>query len=147
MAKKSKPADELGQLPPPLVLSFVACEQIITDAESRNPTIVNVFHDVFATKYPSLHPRLSVFIELTNGHGQTPLEIRLVHEKTQKTVFSMSAQASFPDPRLVASLSFSVANIILHSSGEYRLQLLSGSQTLLIERRITAHLLGKETTP
>ncbi len=129
-----------GAKPPPLVISFLACDSIVSDASTGNHTIVSVFHDIVAPKYPAMHPRFSIFLELTNGHGKTPLEIRFIHEKSQITVFSIQGEASFSDPRQTVTLCFSIGNVILIREGEYRLQLFSGSVVPLIERRITAHM-------
>lgn len=129
--------DQAGR-PPPYVLSFVVCDDVVTDASTRKHTLVGVFHDIFAPQYPALHPRLSVYLELTNGHGPTEVELRLVHAASDKEVFQAKGQMDFPDPRMVAALVISLNNVLFPREGEYRFQLY-GEGTLLVERRVITH--------
>lgn len=143
--KKAAKKKERGKRPPPIVLSFVVCDDVITDARSKKNTLVGVFHDIFSLGFPAVHAKISIFLELTNGHGLTNLELRLVYASTDEQLFSTRGQIDFSDPRVVASLVFSVNNIALQRKGEYRFQLYADGE-LLIERRVVASLVKRDET-
>ena len=65
--------DYKGKVPDPIVLTFLACDDVITDAATQKKTIVGCFGDIFAVSYPVLYHRLALFAELTNGHGDSQI--------------------------------------------------------------------------
>ena len=66
--------------PLPQCLAIIVCEGVIEDLRSRNKTIVNTFNRIFSAAFPVSQDRLTVFVSLTNGHGEQDLEIRFVRE-------------------------------------------------------------------
>ena len=128
-----------GRIPNPYVISFIACDDTIFDSSTNKRSIIGILQDVHALGYPALHPRLSIFAELTNGHGMVEIEIRMVHAATDKPVFSAKGTVDMSDPRAVGNLIFSMYNVVIPMEGEYRFQLYSAG-TLLVERRLVAHL-------
>ncbi len=137
--KRKKASKKKGRRPLPIWLSFIACDHVITDILTKNRTVVGVFNDILSSKFPAVHPKMGLYVELTNGHGQVQITFRLVDAETDKVLFSASGGIDFADPRQVANLNISVNNIVFPREGEYRWQLLADGE-LLVERRIVAKL-------
>jgi hypothetical protein len=124
-----------GQKPPPYPLCLLVCEQVIVDETSKNRTAVGIFSDILAASFPAVHPRLAVYIELTNGHGHCALELRLINAATDETLVAVGGAVNFTDPRHVAHLRFNFNGLVFNTAGEYRFQLFAEHE-LLMERRI-----------
>jgi len=64
------------EIPPPLLLSLLICDQTITDIETKKHSLIGVFEAIFALKYPTVLPYFSIFGQLTNGRGTINLNIK-----------------------------------------------------------------------
>jgi hypothetical protein len=121
----------------PLVLSAIVCDRVIIDAATKSPSIIHVIHSISAIKYPARHPRMAFFFELTNGHGQVELSVRLVDiEQDEKVIVEGRGRVKFANVRQVIANGLHFDNIILPHPGEYCFQLYADSE-LLAERRFT----------
>jgi hypothetical protein len=119
----------------PLVLSAIVCDRVIIDAATKSPSIIHVIHSISAVKYPARHPRMAFFFELTNGHGQIDLAVKLVDvEQDEKVIVEGRGTVKFTNVRQVIANGLHFDNIILPHPGEYCFQLYAGNE-LLAERR------------
>jgi hypothetical protein len=124
----------------PIVLSAIVCDRVIIDAATKSPSIIHVIHSISAVKYPARHPRMAFFFELTNGHGQVDLAVRLVDvQDDEKVIVEGRGRVKFADVRQVVANGLHFDNIILPHQGEYCFQLYAGEE-LLAERRFTCLL-------
>ena len=62
----------------PVLLSAIICDRVIFDRLSQMPSIINIIQTINAPRFPVRHDQLVFFCELTNGHGKTDTEVRLV---------------------------------------------------------------------
>ncbi len=124
------------KLPPPVLLSAVVCDAVIIDARTNKASIIGIFENISAPKYPARHPRLAFFFELTNGRGKTKLTIRLVDvQQEDKTLWECTVEQELKDVRQVVNSTFDISGIQFPHPGEYRFQIYAGKD-LLGERRI-----------
>jgi hypothetical protein len=128
-----------GKIPPPSVLSFIVCDSAMQDATTRKNSLFGIFSDLFTTGFPTIIPKLTVFTELTNGHGPTEVTIKFVTADTDEEIFHVTGPLQFPDPRAVATLNMTFNGIMIPRETEYRFQLWIQDE-LLIERRVNARL-------
>lgn len=115
---------------------------IISDAVHRDPatgkyTILGTFSSITSKTYPTVHPYLAVFVNLTDGRGVVPLRMRLVdaEEELEEPLFETEMECDFFDPRIIYEVVMGAKGIAFPHPGEYRLQLFAGEE-FLIERRI-----------
>ena len=121
----------------PLVLSAIVCDRVIIDVATKSPSIIHVIHSISAVKYPARHPRMAFFFELTNGHGEIDLAVRLVDiEQNEKVIAEGRGKVRFANVRQVIANGLHFDNIILPHPGEYCFQLFAGDEPLA-ERRFT----------
>lgn len=123
--------------PAPVVLAMVICDAIYQDPATRKCTLLGTFSTINARQFPVQHPQLAVHVALTDGHGRTRIRLMLVGvDENQPPLFSSGeGTIDFNDPRMVAELNFTVANLTFPAPGEYRLQVY-GNDELLMERRL-----------
>ena len=130
------PEGKKKKLPPPVLLSAIVCDQVIIDARTNKASVIGVFENISAPKYPARHPRLAFFFELTNGRGKTELTIRLVDvQQEDKTLWECTVEQELKDVRQVVNSTFDISGIQFPHPGEYRFQIYAGKD-LLGERRI-----------
>ena len=124
------------EIPPPVLLSAIICDQVITDSITQKVSIISAFETISAIKYPARHPILAFFCQLTNGRGKTKISIRLVNvPREDEIMFEQTIEQEFTDIRQVANLTFNIGGIVFPHPGEYRFQIYGGTQ-FLGERRI-----------
>jgi len=117
----------------PIVLSLIICDQVIVDAKTGRPTIVNAMQTVNASKYPARLPRLTFFFELTGGHGEVRMKVSLVDvQKEDRPLVEAKGLVRFQDPKQVVWNSLQ-GGVVFPHPGEYRVQLYGAGQ-LLLER-------------
>ncbi len=121
---------------PPILLSAITCDRVIFDRITGMPSVINIVQMVNAPQFPVRHSELVFFCELTNGHGETDVEIRLVDlEDDDKILFQQTKTVDFKDVRHVLTLALRMQGIVFPEPGEYRFQLYANN-CLLGERRI-----------
>jgi hypothetical protein len=120
----------------PDVLAMVLADTILQDLTTKKLFIQGTYSAIFGVDFPVLFPAITVYIAITNGHGETDLEIRLVDvDEEREPIFSVKAKANFPDPLTVLETVFTHGPVSFPEPGEYRLQLLGNGQ-LVRERRL-----------
>lgn len=131
--KKARPSAEC--------LSIIICEDVIEDARSHNKTIVNAFNQINALKYPVKHDRLTVFLSLTSGRGEMPLEV-VFGPVGGKPIVRVGGRVTFPGPRAVVDLVFSFRGLTIPQPGEYEAMLYVEGEPLC-RRRVTTSIIQK----
>jgi hypothetical protein len=121
---------------PPDVLAMVLADAVLRDAATNKHFIQGTYSVIFAPEFPWRHAAIVVYVAITNGHGKTPVKMRLVDvDETHDPVFEEEAIIDFPDPLAVAEFTFVPPGAVFPSPGEYRLQLF-GAGIPLRERRL-----------
>ena len=128
----------------PHVLAMLICDQVIIDARTGKQSIIGSFSVINATRFPLRYPCMMVYAALTEGHGKTPLQLRLIDaDEETEPVVDRTLQISFNDPRQVCELHSAFYGLSFPQPGEYRFQLFSSGEPLM-ERRL---LLRKMVPP
>lgn len=117
------------QPPPPVVKAFLVCDQIIQDAQTGKKSLIGVFHELRAERFPAVHPLLWIYANLTDAHGRYTFQIRLV-DVARNAVLGRGEPPpiSIPGPLQTTELSAQLRNVALPSPGTYEFQLLVNDQ-------------------
>lgn len=126
---------------PPICLAMILCDAVHQDPASGKSFILGTFSTIFAETFPAKHPSLWVFIQLTNGHGEAPLEFKISQlvpeDLNPPPLFRGAIPCVFRDRQDVVDLFIKLDNLVLPKEGGYRL-ILEMQGTLIIERRLRA---------
>jgi hypothetical protein len=129
----------------PDVLSLIVCDQIITDRVTGKVSLIGMFAAVHAPRFPVSHPQICVYVALTDGHGKTPITIRIVDANdARRPIVEGKGIVEFKDPRMIANLALQFHGLTFPEAGQYRVQIWSGS-SLLREARL--HLVQANLPP
>src|SRR3990172_9339125 len=136
-------ADKQLMPPVPCLLAALICDKMFLEVGTEKHTIVGVFENLAAPEFPAMHPRMTFFFQLTNGHGKTPVSVKLVHvqESGDEELYSQTMDLEFNDVRQTVSGGMTINGLRIPQEGEYRFQIYARGE-LLGERRFICRKLG-----
>lgn len=137
-----------GTSPPlPVVKAFLVCDQIIQDAQTGKKSLIGVFHELRAERFPAVHPLLWIYANLTDAHGRYSFQIRLVDvEKNEVLGRGEPPPIEIPGPLQTTELSAQLRNVALPRPGTYEFQLIANEQ-LTATKAIRASLVRPANGP
>ncbi|SRR6266446_7071687 len=129
------PDNPVGQQPPD-VLAMVLADSVLHEIASDKFYINGTYSVIFANDFPVVHHLLVVYLAITNGHGRSPIKVRLVDvDESREPIFEIESVIEFSDPLQVLETVFAARGVRFPEPGEYRLQVFGAGQ-FLRERRL-----------
>src|SRR5262245_19656190 len=127
--------------PPPLVLALVIADHIHRDDETAKAFILGTRFTIEARRLPWNHPRLAVYIVLTEGLEEVTLRVRLIDtDEERDPVAEETVAVSMGDPLEEVEVTVFLTELTFPEAGEYRVQLFADGE-FLRERRLLVTLL------
>ena len=130
--------------PAPVLKAFLVCDQVLNDAQTGKKSLIGVFHEIRAARYPAVHPMLWIYANMTDAHGRYAFRIRLVdvsrnHVLGQGEPRPIDIQGPLQTTELAAQLQ----NLTLPAPGTFEFQLWA-NEDLIATKAIRA--IGMEET-
>lgn len=120
---------------PPILLSLQVCERVILDHFTRQASVIGLIEVIGAVSFPVRHPLLTIFAELTNGHGEQEVRTAIVDVGDEdKAICEQRGKIVFKDVQQIGRYVNPMQGVVFPHGGEYRAQLWCG-QMLMGERR------------
>ena len=112
--------------PRPALKSLLLCDQIIQEAGTQKKSLIGVFHNIQAPRFPCTHPSLALYANLTDAAGTYTIEIRIVHLDTGNDL----AKATLPplewrDRLAPAEICLQMQLLRFPAPGKYEVQLIA----------------------
>jgi hypothetical protein len=132
--------------PLPVCKAFLVCDQVIQDAQTNKKSLIGVFHELRALRFPAVHPALWVYANLTDARGRYEFEIRLL-DVARSTILGKGAPPpiDIAGPLQTTELSAQLRNVTLPSEGTYEFQLVANGE-LVATKAIRVAPLDTRTT-
>ena len=121
--------------PIPIPLAMVVCDTVIDDRRTGKKSIVGIFNIINAKKVPCMHPRLNVFLSLTEGNGDYSCLLSCVSMDGNKKIFEMKGPIRFLNPHQIVEFNFEIAGIRFPDYGDYRFEFYCENE-LVIARKM-----------
>ncbi len=119
----------------PLGMAIVVCDQVITDQDTHKKTLVGVFNNILSRNFPCMHPTMSIYVALTNGHGAVKIELACKELNVDEEVFArVGLNAEFPNPNHVVTVIFNLKTLNFKRPGVYSFEIYADDQFLLESR-------------
>jgi hypothetical protein len=118
----------------PLGVAIIICDRVITEAQTNNKTLVSIFNTIHASIFPCRHERLSVFVALTNGHGQKKISLILKQITDSGVKLKLSGDVQFENPNAVIEMIFNMQNVIFTASGVYAFEVFADDDYIFESR-------------
>jgi hypothetical protein len=107
----------------PNVVGLTLCEQVVTDANTRNVTLVNSFGRLRCSTFPSPPQRFVVSTVLTDGLGDASMGLVVSRLDTLAEVAERHWRMRFTDPLRVVRLILRFAELSFPVAGAYQFSL------------------------
>ncbi|MBP3959434.1 hypothetical protein J8F10_29675 [Gemmata sp. G18] len=133
--------------PEPVVLAVVLCDAVHTDHATGKRTLLGTFSRINASHFPVTHPRMAVYVCLTECHGDLPLTFRIADASDDRAIFEASNVIEVGDPLAVVELDIQLGALTFPEPGEYRVQILSNGPPLLERRLLVVAIAVPDHTP
>ena len=68
----------MGKPPKPIVNAMLVCDKVITETGTNKKSLIGIFENINAYKFPCIHHFLAVYIKLTDANGRYKFRLELV---------------------------------------------------------------------
>jgi hypothetical protein len=119
---------------------MILCEAVALDEATGRPSVLGVLSAIAGRSEPVLHPRLTVFVERTDGRGSANVAVRILRSESdmqdEPPIAALTTTVTFPSPLFVAQLVFGFWDLSFPQAGDYRATL-EVDGNYVIERKLT----------
>ncbi len=122
----------------PIGLALILCDSVIQDKATNKRSLIGLFDRLAASRFPCVHPALSIFVSATSGRGEYDAEVRCRHQESGAVAFSIKGKLRFQDPLQVVEVTFNVQQPRFESEGEYWLEFLLDDIPVMMRRLFLA---------
>lgn len=134
--------------PHPVVKAFLVCDQVIHDMQTGKKTLVGVFHELRADRFPAVHPALWIYANLTNARGKYTIEIQLFDvERNNVLGRGKPPEIDIPGPLQTTEISAQLRSIALPGPGTYEFHLLVNGELLATKAVRVSAIEASEQAP
>jgi len=117
--------------PLPIVKAFLICDQIIQDRQTGKMSLIGLFQDLRADRFPAVHPMLWIYASLTDARGSYRFEIQFVDIANSNVLGKGTPpKIQIPGPLETTELCAQLGNLQLPGPGTYEFQLLANGELL-----------------
>ena len=138
--------------PKPSVKAILTCDYIIHEHLTNKKSLIGIFEDIHLLRFPSTHPRIGVYVNLTGAHGKYTLEVRLITPDGQEIGPIRTPEVEIDSPLRTCEFALQAHNIpfyVAAPSTTFDLALPSGDH-IPIEQRSAEEItdgFGRRTAP
>lgn len=120
--------------PKPIALAMVICDTVIEDKKTGKKSLIGLFNNVTSNKVPCIHPRLNVFISLTEGNGDYIGKLKCIYVDEGKPLAELSGPFIFSSPNQIIELNFEIRGVPLPKYGNYRFEFFCNNEMLIARK-------------
>jgi hypothetical protein len=102
---------------------MLLCDLTIREQGSGKISLIGVFENISAARFPVVHRALSVYAKLTDAEGDYTIRLELVRLEDSHVVAQGTLQATFADRMAPGELIFNLENLGLEKPGRYEFRL------------------------
>lgn len=104
----------------PVKEAMLLCDSIITEIGTNKKSLIGIFENISAIKFPCLHFRLGVYIKFTNAEGKYNFKLELLDlEKNQIIGQGNIPELGIPDRLGSYELVFNLEGLAFNHPGKY----------------------------
>jgi hypothetical protein len=125
----------------PVALGLTLCDYVIVEEKTKKVPLIGTFTRISATEFPVIPQPFSVFAVLTDGLGDTGIELVVTRLDTGEDIYRYRGTLHFPDK--LAELSFHVRlrQCSFPAAGTYQFTLVVDGEWVA-QRRLHLHRRG-----
>ena len=109
----------------PIGLTLVLCDTIIEDVRTKKKSLIGLFTQITAEKFPYTHPKTDVLVSMTGCLGTVPCTITCSLDGAEKPLVSVNFKVDVHSPRDVADVVLSIKSMRFPAPGLYMIRVLA----------------------
>ena len=113
----------LPERPHPSLNAMLLCDLTIREHGSGKISLIGVFENISAARFPVVHRALSVYAKLTDAEGDYTIRLELVRLEDSHVVAQGTLKATFADRMTPGELIFNLENLGFERPGRYEFRL------------------------
>lgn len=102
---------------------MLLCDLTIREHGSGKISLIGVFENISAARFPVVHRALSVYAKLTDAEGDYTIRLELLRLDDSHLVAQGTLKATFADRMSPGELIFNLENLGLERPGRYEFRL------------------------
>jgi hypothetical protein len=129
----------------PECVSMALCDIVVTDPQSGKKSVIGIFEDTWARRYPGLIPKFWLFAELIGFAGKLPITVRLYRQQgghPLEEVSRLEAHVYSKGMDILARFELEIRELLIPEAGAY-LVALEVFGTRIAARRLLARVSGE----
>lgn len=120
----------MAKLIEPDLLSINVCDQVIREEKTHKTSLIGMFNNITATKFPCSHPCLHVHVAVTSGNGNQAARLCFVNNDSNQVVMELKGPIQFPNRTAIVEMNFEIKNLPLKAPGLYHFELWVGEMLI-----------------
>ena len=114
----------------PKANAMLICDYVITEEETHKKSLIGIFENIRASKFPCVHHALSVYIKLTEAKGSYRFRLELIdltnNEMTGKN--EIPSEVFIESPLFTHELVFELRGLKFSHPGEYEFRIFANDK-------------------
>jgi hypothetical protein len=103
--------------------TFLLCDYIIQEHGSGKKSLIGVFHNIVAGRFPFVHPSLFLYANLSDALGEYDFEMKLVDVNSRKVI----GQGKIPKIKIAdrlkpVEIAMNIRQLVFPGPGKYEFQ-------------------------
>jgi hypothetical protein len=109
--------------PHPTLNAMLLCDHTIREHGTGKVSLIGIFENISAARFPVVHRSLSVYAKLVDAEGEYTIRLELLRLEDGHVVAQGTLRATFADRMTPAELIFALENLGLDRPGRYEFRL------------------------
>jgi hypothetical protein len=102
---------------------MLLCDHTIREHGTGKVSLIGIFENISAARFPVVHRSLSVYAKLVDAEGEYTIRLELLRLEDGHAVAQGTLRATFADRMTPAELIFALENLDLERPGRYEFRL------------------------
>jgi hypothetical protein len=126
---EEQPAEK-SVAPHPAFKALLICDHTIREFGTGKVSLIGIFHRIRAQSFPAQHPRLAVYVMVTDAQGEYAVSLQLVRLRDLMTIGRGDARLRVSDRLEPAQWVFELAGLTFEEPGSYEFRVVANGQYL-----------------
>ncbi|MBI3844764.1 MAG: hypothetical protein HY292_09020 [Planctomycetes bacterium] len=116
---------------PPVLDGIILCDQIIEDRLSGKKSIIGIFQEILAAKFPCVHPCMWIYAAISDAEGDFEFELRLLEgESLNRISSSRTSKIRIANRLQRTEIQIRMDGLPLKKPGQYVFQILANGELM-----------------
>ena len=127
--------------PRPTLNAMLLCDSVITEKDTNKKSLIGIFENINALKFPCTHYFLSIYIKLTGAKGSYRFRLELVDLEENVVIGKGETPETLniDDPLKTFELVFAIRGLTFKHPGKYEFRIFAnnniiGQKTFLVRK-------------